>query len=49
MLTNPIGPVVELWLAIYNCLPIAFQAFFNLILALMATSAVVSLIWRLNG
>lgn len=49
MLTNPIGAVVELWLAVYNCFPAAFQAYLNLCLALLATSAVVSLIWRLNG
>lgn len=49
MLTNPVAPVVELWLAIYNCFPAAFQAYFNMCLGLIATSAVVSLIWRLNG
>lgn len=48
MLINPVQPVVELWLAIYNCFPSAFHAFLNLTLAITAATSVVSLIWHLR-
>lgn len=49
MLINPLASVVELWLAIYNSFPPVFHAYLNLVLAITAASAVISIIWRLNG
>lgn len=48
MLINPVQPVVELWLAIYNCFPAAFHAYFNLVLGILAATSVVSMIWHLR-
>lgn len=48
MLINPLQPVVELWLAIYNCFPSAFHAYLNLTLAIMAATSVVYIIWSLR-
>ena len=47
-LLNPLQGCVEFWLAVYNCLPYAFHAYLNLVLAIAACTAVVALIWRLN-
>lgn len=45
---NPVVPAVEAFLAIYNNLPVAIHALFNLSLVTLALFALLSLIWRVR-
>lgn len=47
-LINPIAPAVEFFLAVYNMLPTAFHAYFNMILGVSAVFAFVSLVWSIR-
>lgn len=48
MLTNPLAPVVELWLTFFNALPLPFRTFLGLSLGLLLVTSLLAIAWKIK-